>query len=206
MFDRRNKRTRLQNTRETFWPSMGWKRTFHYTKHRIHRLPGSAYSIAAGLACGMCVSFTPPLATHFLLAMGWAWIIKGNIIASLIGTAFGNPLTFPIFIWPLSFNIGKALLLSFGYDQYAHIPIELSIDFILDNLIIFTVGGFACAFVFWPVFFIPLYFLIQSAKLARAKRMSYLRHKREKQHKGEAGGPLIQKCCNKNRNEENNKQ
>lgn len=190
MFDRRHKRTKTQNAREMLWPSMGWKRTARYVKHRVHRLPGSAYSIASGMACGAGVSFTPYFGCHFFLAMGWAWLVRGNMIASLIGTAFGNPITFP-FLMLTSYNVGRAILSSFGFHNYINIQPEISFQYILDNFIVFAVGGTTCAIAFWPMVFIPMYFLIQSAKLARAKRLAYVRHKREKKHKGEAGGPLL---------------
>ena len=51
------------------------------------------------------VSFTPLLGLHFLLAIIFAYMIRGNFIAALIGTVVGNPITFP-FIWGLIYKVG----------------------------------------------------------------------------------------------------
>ena len=65
---------------------------------RLKRLQGTPYSIATGFACGVAISFTPFIGFHMILAALTAWLIRGNIIASAIGTIVGNPWTFP-FIW-----------------------------------------------------------------------------------------------------------
>jgi uncharacterized protein len=38
-----------------------------------------------------------------------AWIIGGSIVASILGTFFGNPLTYP-FLWYASYEVGNVLL------------------------------------------------------------------------------------------------
>lgn len=76
--------------------------------HRVGRLPGTPYSIAAGFACGAAISFTPLVGLHFCLGALWAWAIRGNIVASMIGTAVGNPWTFP-FIWVATYKLGSWL-------------------------------------------------------------------------------------------------
>ena len=68
-------------------------------------MPASNYAIASGVACGAMVSFTPLLGLHFLLAIMFAFLIRGNLIAALTGTFVGNPITFP-FIWGLIYNVG----------------------------------------------------------------------------------------------------
>jgi MFS family permease len=45
----------------------------------------------------------------FLIAAAVAWIIGGNLVASAIGTAVGNPITFP-FIWGATLEVGKLIL------------------------------------------------------------------------------------------------
>jgi uncharacterized protein (DUF2062 family) len=101
---------------------MGWMRTANYWGARVNRLPGSVYSIAGGLACGAAVSFTPFVGLHFILGGILAWIIRGNIIASAIGTAVGNPWTFP-FIWFWIYKLG--LWMGFGVQE----PYQINLDF-----------------------------------------------------------------------------
>ncbi len=109
MFKRRYKiglRDKIQNM---VWPKLGWKRYGQYIVMRLNRLKGTPREIAAGVACGVAVSFTPFVGFHFVLAAITAWIVRGNILASAIGTAAGNPWTFP-FIWVSVLYTGRKIL------------------------------------------------------------------------------------------------
>lgn len=57
----------------------------------------------------MFTSFTPFMGLHFLVAAALAWILRGNLIASALGTFFGNPISFP-FIWAATFSTGNFIL------------------------------------------------------------------------------------------------
>ena len=105
MFNRRQKLGPLRRLSGFLWPAMGWRRTGNYLKHRLGRLPGSPHQIAAGFACGAAVSFSPFVGLHFIIGGIWAWLLKSNIISSAIGTAIGNPWTFP-FIWAWIYHCG----------------------------------------------------------------------------------------------------
>ncbi|MER5171684.1 DUF2062 domain-containing protein [Thioclava kandeliae] len=96
VFKRRDKKPVLIAARDALWPRTGWSRAFQYVKHRINRLPDRPQRIARGIAAGVFISFTPFFGLHFFGAAALAWILRGNIIASILGTFFGNPLTFPI--------------------------------------------------------------------------------------------------------------
>lgn len=109
MFKRRNPRSTLASIREFFYPRSGWKRAFEYLKHRIKRLPDTPHRIALGLSIGAFVCFLPFFGLHFILAALLAYILRGNVLASLIGTFVGNPVTFP-FIAALSYRFGLFLL------------------------------------------------------------------------------------------------
>ena len=105
MFRRREKIRMLQKLRDWLWPYMGWARAFTYWAHRVNRLPGSTYSLSAGIAFGAAISFTPFVGLHLILAALFAWVFRANIIASAIGTLVGNPWTFP-FIWIWIYQLG----------------------------------------------------------------------------------------------------
>jgi uncharacterized protein (DUF2062 family) len=75
----------------------------------VKRLPDTPHRIALGFACGAFSSFTPFFGFHFFLAAGLAWLLRGNVVASLIGTAVGNPLTFPL-IASMSLALGRRIL------------------------------------------------------------------------------------------------
>lgn len=105
MFQRRQKRTVSAKVWEFVWPRMGWRRQLQYYARRVARLPGSVSSLASGIAFGVAVSFTPFVGLHIVLSVFLSWITRSNIIASIIGTAVGNPWTFPL-IWVWIYNLG----------------------------------------------------------------------------------------------------
>ncbi len=109
MFRRRDPRSYSRIAREAFWPRGGWARAASYVKHRLRRLPDPPRRVARGLAAGVFVSFTPLFGLHFLVAALLARLVRGNILASLLGTFFGNPLTFPFIAWS-SLEFGSFLL------------------------------------------------------------------------------------------------
>lgn len=96
VFKRRDKRPLLTALREAIWPRTGWTRAFHYVKHRVNRLPDRPHRIARGVFAGVFISFTPFFGFHFLSAAAVALLVRGNVLASLLATFFGNPVTFPI--------------------------------------------------------------------------------------------------------------
>jgi uncharacterized protein len=109
IFKRRDKPPLLSRIRHAFVPRTGWRRGIEYLGHRVRRLPDTPHRIALGASCGVLASFTPFFGLHFILAALLAKLVRGNFLASLIGTAVGNPLTFP-FIASLSLGIGRRIL------------------------------------------------------------------------------------------------
>ena len=95
--------------RQAVWPRGGWARAATYFKHRLRRLPDSPERVGRGVAAGVLASFTPLFGLHFIFAGLFAKLMRGNILASLIGTFVGNPLTFP-FIAFVSLELGHLIL------------------------------------------------------------------------------------------------
>jgi uncharacterized protein len=109
VFKRRESRSALRLVGEVFWPRGGWVRAFHYVKHRMHRLPGTPEQIARGVFAGAFTVFTPFFGLHFLVAAVLAKMMRGSILASLLATFIGNPLTYvPIAI--ISLQTGHWML------------------------------------------------------------------------------------------------
>lgn len=109
VFKRRDKRSALKVIFGTLWPKGGWSRAFQYARHRLRRLPDTPERIARGIWAGVFSTFTPLYGLHFVVALVIARIANGNILASLLGTFFGNPLTyFPIGV--ISIKTGNFLL------------------------------------------------------------------------------------------------
>jgi uncharacterized protein len=113
VFKRRNRRGILRSIVEAVWPRGGWQRATSYVMHRLRRLPDTPHRICVGIAAGAFVSFWPTFGLHFLLAALAAFLLRGNILAALLGTFFGNPLTFPV-IAVASMQLGSWIM---GYES-----------------------------------------------------------------------------------------
>ncbi|MCW1950496.1 MAG: DUF2062 domain-containing protein [Octadecabacter sp.] len=94
VFRRRDRRPLWRVVYEFFWPRGGWGRAAQYVKHRVRRLPDTPEKIARGIWAGVFTTFCPLYGLHFLIAAAIAMIMRGNILASLMATFFGNPLTY----------------------------------------------------------------------------------------------------------------
>ncbi len=157
-------------------------------RHRLARIPGTSYAIAAGFASGAAVSFTPFIGLHFLMAALLAWIIGGNILTSAMGTAVGNPWTFP-FIWIAIYHVGCWLLGMPATDDllgliYATLDQHSMLDMLQSPLITLGpllqstllpmfVGGLLLGSIVWISFFWPIEKLVREYKHKRyLKRMA----------------------------------
>jgi uncharacterized protein (DUF2062 family) len=94
VFKRRDTRPILRFVAEVFWPRGGWVRAAHYVKHRMRRLPGTPEKIARGVFAGVFASFTPFFGFHFITAALIALVMRGSILAAMLATFVGNPLTY----------------------------------------------------------------------------------------------------------------
>ncbi len=109
VFKRRDRRAIWQIVLDFIYPRGGWARAFEYVKHRVRRLPDTPQKIGRGIWAGVFVCFTPLFGLHFLFAFIIARILRGNILAAIMATFFGNPLTFPP-IGYISINLGSWIL------------------------------------------------------------------------------------------------
>ena len=97
VFKRRDRRGWLPWVREMFYPTGGFRRATRYVIHRMRRLPDRPHRIARGVFAGCLIGFLPLPGVQFLAAAGLAWIMRGNILAALLGTFNSNPITTPFF-------------------------------------------------------------------------------------------------------------
>ncbi|MXU63962.1 DUF2062 domain-containing protein [Oceanomicrobium pacificus] len=109
VFKRRDQPSLWQRLQEAFYPRKGWRRGIEYVGHRVRRLPDSPHKIALGLSCGVMACFTPFFGLQFFYAALLARLLRANFLASLLGTFFGNPITFPI-IAIVSLNLGRVMM------------------------------------------------------------------------------------------------
>jgi uncharacterized protein (DUF2062 family) len=173
---RRHPRTRLQRIREAVWPSMGMARLTKYYRHRVARLPGTPYYIAAGFATGVAVSLTPFVGFHIAIGAAIAWLLGGSLVAMAIGTLVaGNPWTYP-FIWLGTYKLGRwisgthsahdapsALGQQFAFSDLLDKPTEL--------LLPMSLGALPLAIAGWIVSFYIALNIIKRGKRIRTLRI-----------------------------------
>ena len=94
VFKRRDRRPIWQVVADFIYPRGGWARAAQYVKHRLRRLPDTPEKISRGVWAGVFTAFTPFYGLHFVVAALIARVMRGNILAALMGTFFGNPLTY----------------------------------------------------------------------------------------------------------------
>ena len=176
MLGRRHPLSIYRRVREFVWPSRGWRRASLYIAHRLRRLPGTPYRVAAGFACGAAISFTPFIGFHFVGAALLSILLRGSLLASAIGTVVGNPWTFP-FIWTWIYVLGQWRL---GGEVVSELPAVLSLTYIfdrpLDVLWPMTVGGVPTSVAAWFAFFWPVRGAV--AEYQHARRRLVRRKKR----------------------------
>lgn len=118
VFKRRDRRAIWRIVFDFFYPRGGWARAFEYVKHRVRRLPDTPEKISRGIWAGVFASFTPLFGLHFIVAAIIARLMRGNILAALMATFFGNPLTFPA-IGYVSISLGSWFLgLPYGGESH----------------------------------------------------------------------------------------
>ena len=189
MFQRRKKLRPHHRLLDFMWPRMGFRRSLSYISHRVGRLPGTPHAIAAGFAFGAAVSFTPFVGLHFVLAALLAWVTRTHIIASAIGTAVGNPWTFPV-IWAWIYTAGTWLL---GINGRGFEHRKFSLTYLWDHpwdvLLPMVVGAIPSSIAVWFLIYFPIRFLIRAYQLRRrARRLRKLQERKlrsyEAQNKG----------------------
>ena len=131
-------------------------------------MPASPYAISSGFACGSMVSFTPLLGLHFILAVIFAYIMRGNVIAALIGTVVGNPLTFP-FIWGVIYKIGTYVTTIKHVKLNQDINFDMIINQTYEIFFPMFVGGIIIAPMVWIITYFIIYSFVSSFKNRKTK-------------------------------------
>ncbi len=115
MFRRRERRSFLRFIYEVVFSLKGISRAIEYVGIRLKRIPDTPHKISLGMSCGIFASFTPFFGLHFLIAGLLSYLLRGNVLASLIGTFIGNPITFPI-ITVFNLKLGEWIV---GRSEYS---------------------------------------------------------------------------------------
>lgn len=193
LFRRRQPLNLRQRVRHLVWPKTGWSRAAKYVWRRLARLKDSPHGIAAGVASGVAISFTPFMGFHLIGAMGIALATRGNLIAAWIGTLIGNPWTFPL-IWVIIYRLGSWML---GVEAGGEAE-RLSLDLLISRpgavlgplLLPMAIGGLPLALASWFISYWPLrraierFQEVRRLKLERRQRASALDKDEDKDKDG----------------------
>ena len=109
LFRRREEESILGRIRVHLWPRRSWSRSTRFVLYRLKRLSESPHAVALGFAVGVFSAATPFLGTHMVMAALIAWAVGGSIVAAVLGTFFGNPLTYPL-LWYTTYEVGHLML------------------------------------------------------------------------------------------------
>lgn len=192
LFRRKKPEQFWQKLRVAIWPRRSWWRSSKYVAKRVLRLSASPHVVAVGFATGVFASFTPFIGFHFVICLSLAYVMRGNLLASALGTWVGNPLTFP-FIWFYTYKVGNLILHGnegeLSMRQVSGQLLHLSFGNIIEILKPMTMGGVLLGV---PVAFI-LYFVIrrlvfvyQRSRLAEIARRTEQRVLDKVLHRGES--------------------
>jgi uncharacterized protein (DUF2062 family) len=189
LFKRRDAEPLPKKIGNLIWPKMGFRRVLDYYKHRSIRIPASDHSIAAGLAFGCLVSWTPLFGTHLIQCLLFCWLTRTNVIAAFIGTAFGNLLTTP-FLMLVAYHVGKFILSMLGFDVGIHHvdPTMGMTEEAFERPKIFLptlVGGYTVGILTFPLFYYPFYYMVKGARAARRNRIEQKIHKEAQEVTGQ---------------------
>jgi hypothetical protein len=102
-----------QGCRILFYPTMKFRLTRHLSEqwHKLLRLEGSPRAVALGVAIGVFFGFMPLFGFKTLLAVAVTWMLRGNVLAGVIGVTLHDvllPLMPVLLIW--EYDLGYWLL------------------------------------------------------------------------------------------------
>lgn len=170
--------------RNAIWPKMGLRRYVMYLKNKVLRLSASPHAVAAGFASGATVSIFPFVGFHFLLGFVLAFIVRGNLLAAALGTAVGNPLTFP-FIFSATYQLGDKMLGLFApltaetvldVEQSSEImaegPLGHSLEAVLPAMKNMIVGAVPLSIITFGIVYWLIYTLVSRFQAARRARLA----------------------------------
>jgi uncharacterized protein (DUF2062 family) len=128
------------------WRGYGFIRQCKLMLVRFVRLRGLPEEIARGMALGIFIGMTPTMGLQMPIALVFAYLLKENRLAAVLGVWITNPVTAP-FIYGFEYEFGRNIL---GM-EYVSFPSELTFESVgkmgYDLLAPLWVGGILCGIV-----------------------------------------------------------
>lgn len=91
------------------WQGIGFFRQAKLILVRFVRLRGLPEEIAKGIALGIFIGMTPTFGLQMVIAIFFAYLLRENRLAAIIGVWVTNPLTAPV-IYAIEYEVGRILL------------------------------------------------------------------------------------------------
>jgi len=104
------------------WRGVGFIRQVKLMVVRFVRLRGLPEEIAKGVALGIFIGMTPTFGLQMAIALFFAYLLRENRLAAILGVWVTNPVTAP-FIYAIEYEMGRILL---GLPR-AHLPMEFTV-------------------------------------------------------------------------------
>jgi uncharacterized protein (DUF2062 family) len=159
------------------------RRAARYYYLRFIRLRGSPGVLARGVAIGAFIGITPTIPFHTILALLFAFILRGSKIAALlVSVIVSNPLTF-FFQYYFSWKIGNWLTPGkHSWDEVSSLLETIAnggkfgetmtalADIGLDSLLILIGGGIVLATPFTIIFYIISFLLFRDIQRKRLEK------------------------------------
>ncbi|MDX2258393.1 MAG: DUF2062 domain-containing protein [Hyphomicrobiaceae bacterium] len=95
--------------RVAVWPRRSWERSLKYVMARLMRVNASPHQLALGCAIGVFAAITPFVGLQMVLAGVLALALRASFAAAMLGSLFGNPVTWAA-LWPATYATGNYLL------------------------------------------------------------------------------------------------
>ena len=105
------------------WRRFGLVRQVKLNLLKFIRLRGTPDEIAKGMALGIFIGMTPTFGLQMVIAVFFAFLLRENKLAAVLGVWVTNPVTAP-FIYALEYESGRLLL---GMSRVS-LPAELTFD------------------------------------------------------------------------------
>ncbi len=179
LFRRRQQPNHMERLRLAVWPRRSFGRSARYFSKRVLRLTASPNAVALGFAAGTFASFTPFIGFHFIISFIIAFFIRGNMLAAALGTAVGNPLTFP-FIWASTYQLGTLILhgeaRDFGNrpldDRLGGGLLEKSLDAVLPVIKPMMIGAIPLGLIAGVFFYFLVFYSVRAYQTGRRQRLA----------------------------------
>jgi uncharacterized protein (DUF2062 family) len=121
---------------------------------RFVRLRGLPEEIAKGVALGIFIGMTPTFGFQMAIALFFAYLLRENRLAAVLGVWITNPVTAP-FIYAIEYEMGRLLLdmsrvglpTDFTWEAYANLGMNVMIPLWLGGIISGVILGALSYFV-----------------------------------------------------------